>query len=105
MNLGQQSTQLSLSASTGTPSVGQSVAFTATLKSGSTPLSGKPVTIYHYANGIRYNDVTNKNTDANGQVTAAASFGYAAPRKYYAIFGGDNAYQAAISSVLTVNVR
>jgi C1A family cysteine protease len=103
-NPGPQSTQVSISASTATPAVGQSVAFTATLKSGSTPLSAKPVTIYHYSNGVRYNDVSNKATDANGQVTAAASFGYAAPRNYYAIFGGDSSYGASLSSVLTINV-
>ena len=105
MNSAPRSTQLSLSTSTTTPTVGQAVTFTATLKSGSTPLSGKPVTIYHYANGVRYDDVTNKNTNANGQVTATASFGYAGSRTYYAAFGGDNAYQVAISSVLLVNVR
>jgi hypothetical protein len=98
-------TNVTLSASTTTPAVKQSVTFTATLKSGSKPLSAKPVTIYHYYNGARTNDVTNASTNANGQVTATASFASAGPRNYYATFGGDSAYQAALSNVLTINVR
>ncbi|MGB8373001.1 MAG: hypothetical protein WCE82_08790, partial [Halobacteriota archaeon] len=46
------SSGLSLSASTTAPTVKQSVTFTATLKSGSTDLSSKSVTIYHYLNGV-----------------------------------------------------
>jgi thiol-disulfide isomerase/thioredoxin len=99
------STQLTLSASTTAPAVGQSVAFTATLRSGSTPLSAKPVTIYHYSNGVRYDDVTNKNTNANGQVTATVSFASAGERTYYATFGGDSSYPAATSSVLAIYVK
>jgi thiol-disulfide isomerase/thioredoxin len=98
-------TELALSASATTPAVGQSVTFTATLKSGSTPLSSKPVNIYHYVNGVRYDDVTNKNTDANGQVTATASFGHAGQRTYYATFAGDSAYPAATSAVVTISVK
>jgi hypothetical protein len=101
----EKSTQLTLSASTTTPAVRQSVTFTATLKSGSTPLSAKPVTIYHYSNGVRYYDATNKSTNANGQVTATASFGYAGQRTYYAAFDGGSSYPAIASSVLTINVR
>ena len=98
-------TNLVLTASTTNPDVGQQVTFTATLKNGTKPISAKPVTIYHYANGVRYDDVTNKNTDANGQVTATASFGYAGQRTYYATFAGDSSYPAATSSVLTINAR
>jgi hypothetical protein len=54
---------------------------------------------------VRYIDVTNKTTDANGHVTATASFASAGPRTYYAAFAGDSSYAAAISSVLTINVR
>jgi hypothetical protein len=104
VNPSQQLTQPSLSASTATPAVGQSVTFTATLRSGSTPLSSKPVNIYHYVNGVRYDDLTNKSSDANGQVTATASFGYAGRRTYYATFAGDSSDKASASSVLTVNV-
>jgi thiol-disulfide isomerase/thioredoxin len=98
-------THLSLIASNTTPAVGQSVTFTAILKSGTKPLSAKPVTIYHYYNGVRYDDVTNKNTDANGQATATVSFASAGQRTYYATFAGDSSHPAATSSVLTVNVR
>jgi hypothetical protein len=98
-------TQLSLGASATTPTVGQLVTFTATLKSGSTPLSGKPLTIYHYYNGVRYNDVTNQNTDANGQATATVSFASAGQRTYYATFAGDSSHPAATSGVVTTNVK
>ncbi|MGZ7164284.1 MAG: Ig-like domain-containing protein [Halobacteriota archaeon] len=98
-------TTVTIRASNTTPAVKQSVTFTATLKSGSTPLSAKPVTIYHYYNGTRANDVTNKSTNANGQVTANASFASAGQRTYYATFHGDSSYGASTSSVLTINVR
>ena len=53
-----QPTQVTLTASSTTPAVNQSDTFTATLKSGSTALSSKSVTIYHYLNGVRYSDTT-----------------------------------------------
>jgi hypothetical protein len=98
-------TNVTLNASTTTPAVGHSVTFTATLKSGSKPLSAKPVTIYHYFDGVRYDDATNKSTNASGQVNATASFESAGPRNYYATFAGDSSYSASMSSVLTINVR
>jgi len=98
-----QPTQLSLSSSTTTPAVGQSVTFTATLKSGTTPLSSKSVTIYHYLNGVRYNDVT-INTDSNGKITLTQKFASAAQRPYYATFPGDSSYRTSTSSVVNVNV-
>ncbi len=98
------SSGLSLSASTTAPTVKQSVTFTATLKSGSTDLSSKSVTIYHYLNGVRYNDAA-KATNANGQITLTTSFGSAGKRTYYATFAGDSSYQASTSSVVTVNVK
>ncbi|MGA7076416.1 MAG: redoxin domain-containing protein, partial [Halobacteriota archaeon] len=94
-----QPTQLSLSPSTTAPTVGQSVTFTATLNSGTTPLSSKSVTIYHYLNNVRYTDTT-KTTDANGQIALTQSFGSAAQRPYYATFAGDSSYQTSTSSVV-----
>ncbi len=96
-------TQVTLSPSTSTPTVGQSVTFTATLKSGITPLSSKPVTIYHYLNGVKYTDTT-KTTNANGQISLTQSFGSAGQRTYYATFAGDSSYAAKTSSVVTINV-
>jgi Bacterial Ig-like domain (group 3)/Hypothetical glycosyl hydrolase family 15 len=98
-------TQLALTSSTTTPAVGQSVTLIATLKSGSTPLSSKPVTIYHYYNGVRYDDVTNKATDANGRVTTSVSFASAGQRTFYATFAGDSSYPAATSAAVTTNVK
>jgi len=100
---GGQPTQLSLAASNTNPAVGQPVTFTATLTNGEAPVSSKPVTIYHYFNGVRYTDTT-KTTDANGQITLTQSFGSAAARPYYATFAGDSSYQASTSSVVNVNV-
>jgi spore germination protein YaaH len=97
-------TKVTLSASSTAPAVRQSITLTTTLTSGSAPLSAKPVTIYHYYKGVRYNDVTNKNTNANGQVTATVSFASAGQRTFYASFGGDSSYAAATSSILTINV-
>jgi hypothetical protein len=105
-NIGKvAATTVTLTASNSTPAVGQSVTFTATLKSGNKPLPAEPVTIYHYANGVRYDDVTNTNTDAKGQVTATASFGYTGWRIYCATFGGDSSYSAVNSSIVAINVR
>jgi Bacterial Ig-like domain (group 3) len=98
-------TNVTLNASTTTPAVGQPVTFTAVLKSGSKPLSAKPVTIYHYFDGVRYDDVTNKSTNASGQVNATATFESAGPRNYYATFAGDSSYGASMSSILAINVR
>jgi len=98
------SSGLSLTASTTAPTVKQSVTFTATLKSGSTALSSKSVTIYHYLNGVRYNDAT-KTTNANGQISVTTSFGSAGKRTYYATFAGDSSYQASTSTVVTVTVK
>jgi hypothetical protein len=98
-------TTVTLNASTTTPSVDQSVTFTATLTSGTRPLSAKPITIYHYYNYGRTNDVSNMNTNAHGQVTATAIFASAGQRNYYATFGGDRSYAGALSNVLVINVR
>ena len=95
-------TTTTLKASTTTPTVGQSVTFTATLNGGSA-LSGKSVTIYHYLNNVRYNDITTT-TNANGQITLTQTFGSAGQRPYYATFAGDTGYKASTSSVVTINV-
>jgi hypothetical protein len=105
VNVGVSPTQLALATTNSTPVVGHSVTLTATLANdAAAPLSSKPVTIYHYTNGVRYDDVTNKATDGNGQVTATVSFDYAGPRTYYATFAGDAADAASTSSALKVNV-
>jgi hypothetical protein len=100
----RQPTEFSFSASTLTPTVKQSVTFTATLKSGSTALSSKSVAIYHYLNGVRYNDTTQA-TNTKGQITLTTSWASAGKRTYYATFAGDSSYQASTSSVLTVTVK
>ena len=86
-------TALTLTASNPTPTVNQPVTFTATLKNGTTPLSSKSVTIYHYLNSVRYNDTTNA-TNATGQITVTTSFGSAGTRTYYSTFAGDGSYQS-----------
>ena len=96
-------TQLTLTASNTTPIVNQQVTFNATLTNGTTPLSGKTVTIYHYLNNVRYNDATNT-TNASGQVTVTTSFGSPGTRTYYATFAGDSSYQNSTSRVLTITV-
>jgi peroxiredoxin len=103
-NLEGQLTQLSLSVNNPTPSVGQSVTFTATLTNGTTPLSSKPVTIYHYLNNVRYNDTT-KTTNSAGQITLTTSWASIGTRTYYATFAGDSSHQASTSSVVTVTVK
>jgi hypothetical protein len=97
------SAQLTLTSSTTTPAVNQSVTFTASLKDGTTPLPSQSVTIYHYLGDTRYNDITAK-TNASGQITVTTSFGSIGTRSYYATFAGDSAYKAATSSKVTVTV-
>ncbi|MEI7827071.1 MAG: Ig-like domain-containing protein, partial [Euryarchaeota archaeon] len=105
INVGSGSpTQVTLSPSTTTPTVNQQVTFTANLKSGTTSLANKPVTIYHYLNGVKYTDTT-KTTNANGQITLTQTFSSTGPRTYYATFAGDTSYAASTSSVVTLNVR
>ncbi|MGA3199639.1 MAG: Ig-like domain-containing protein [Halobacteriota archaeon] len=95
---GKQGTQLTLTASNTTPAVNQSVTFKATLTIGGTPFS-EPVTIYHYLNGVRYNDIT-----AYSTLTFATNWTTPGVRTYYASFAGDSAYQASTSSAVTINV-
>ncbi len=99
-----QPTQVTLTASSTTPAVNQSDTFTATLKSGSTALSSKSVTIYHYLNGVRYSDTT-ANTGTNGQLTLATKWTTPGTRTYYAVFFGDGSYQSMTSSAVTINVK
>ncbi len=104
INVGSGSTTITLSPSTATPTVGQSVTFTATLKSGTMLLYGKYVTIYHYLGSTRYTDTT-KTTNANGQITLTQTFSSTGPRTYYATFAGGSFYTSSTSSVVTVNVK
>ncbi|MGA3199372.1 MAG: Ig-like domain repeat protein [Halobacteriota archaeon] len=96
--VGAGTTETTLSVNNSTPAVGQSVTFTATLISGTTPISGL-VTIYHYLNGVRYNDITNPTT-----FTFAQSWTSPGTRSYYATFAGNSSYLTSTSRVVTVNV-
>jgi len=96
--VGAGTTETTLSVNNSTPAVGQSVTFTATLISGTTPISGS-VTIYHYLNGVRYNDTTNYTT-----FTFAQSWTSPGTRSYYATFAGSSSYLTSTSRVVTVNV-
>jgi len=105
------STNVTLSASTTTPAVYQPITLTAklswwdsTINQWTPVTAGKPVTIYHYLNGVRYNDKTIY-TDSSGKVTFTQSFGSPGQRTYYATFAGDTSYKASTSSVLNVNVK
>jgi hypothetical protein len=71
--------------------------------SGTMPLSGERVTIYHYDYGVRYND-TSKLTNTTGQITYTTSFTSTGTRNYYATFAGDAAYDPLTSGVVNVNV-
>ena len=104
VNVTKMATTLSLTASNTTPAVNQQVTFTATLKNGTTPLSGKNVTIYHTLYGIRYNDTT-KVTNATGQITLTTSWTPAGTRSYYATFAGDSSYLTSTSKVVTITVH
>ena len=103
VNVTKAANALTLTGSTTTPVVNQSVTFNATLTSSGTPLPSENVTIYHYLNNVRYNDTTNT-TNATGQITVTTSFGSPGTRTYYATFAGDSSYQNSTSSVVTVNV-
>jgi len=96
-------TKVTLTVSTTTPTINQKVAFTATLKSGKMPLSGKSVTIYHYFNNAKYTDTTAK-TNSAGKITLTQRFGSAGQRPYYATFAGDRSY-ASSTGWLTITVK
>ncbi len=103
--------RITLTASTTTPTLYQPITLTAKLywwnpvTNQWAPVSaGKSVTIYHYLNGVRYNDKT-INTDSSGKVTLTQSFSSAGQRTYYATFAGDTSYKGSTSSVLNVNVK
>jgi len=71
--------------------------------SGTIPLSGKLVTIFHYFNNVRYDDTT-KRTNSDGQITLNQTFSSAGQFAYYATFAGDTSYSAATSAVVNVQV-
>jgi len=89
-------TEIDLTASKTTANVNEPVTFTATLTrlDPSAYLANKPVTIYHWFNGVRYNDVVNKLTDNTGKVAVTVSFSSVGTRIYHATFAGDSQYAA-----------
>jgi hypothetical protein len=103
-------TLISLSAVTTSPAANQQVTITATLfwvdpkTDSNMVLINKPVTIYHYFKGVRYDDVKNKLTDGNGKVAVSVTFGSTGVRDYYASFAGDASYCNSTSEKLLVNV-
>ncbi len=96
-------TTTKITASNRYPAVNQKVTLIATLKSGTTPLSDKSVTIYHYQNGVKSID-TKKTTNSKGQITFIKSFSTAGQRTYYASFAGNSQYVKSTSSVVNINV-
>jgi Bacterial Ig-like domain (group 3) len=95
-------TTTTLTASTTTSFVGQTVTFTATLKSGTTPLSGKRVTIYYYIDDMYPITAT---ANAADQAIVSWTPSSAGQRTFYATFVGDSSYEASTSSGVTINVR
>jgi len=96
---GASATQMTLTASNYAPIVNQPVTFKATLTSGGKAIPER-ITIYHYLNGKRYNDIT-----AYSTLTFAVKFTTPGIRMYYATFAGNGAYKASTSSKVTVTVR
>ncbi len=103
--------RVTLAASITTPAVNQKVTFTGKLywwnsatNQWAPITTGKPVTIYHYLNGVKYTDTT-KTTDSSGKVTFTQSFSTKGQRTYYASFTGDTWYKASTSAVVTIRVH
>jgi uncharacterized membrane protein len=71
--------------------------------SGTIPLAGKSVMIFHYFNKVRYDDTT-KLTNSDGQIALTQTFSSAGPYAYYATFAGDGYYDPSTSAVVNVNV-
>ena len=105
-------TNVTLTPSTTTPAVNQSVTFTATLSWWNpatsqwvaVTASGKPIQIWHTLNGVRYNDTTIY-TNASGTATFTQKWTSAGTRYYYATFAGDTWYNASTSTVLAITVH
>jgi C1A family cysteine protease len=98
VNVIKTATALTLTASNTTPAVNQSVTFTATLRSGGTPIP-KLITVYYYLNGVRYNYATAYTT-----LTFATKWATPGVRTYYATFAGDSSYNASASSGVPISV-
>lgn len=94
-------TTLTITASDTTPAASQPYTLSGTLKSGTTPLSGKTITI------IR-EDYSNKHikigtTTSSGTYTFTHSESTTGPYTYTAVFNGDTIY-AATQKLVTVTV-
>jgi hypothetical protein len=102
--VGQQSwgipTEVMLSVDYGRPTLGQKINFIAQLVSQNGPLA-EAITIYHYVNDVRYNDVTTF-ADVNGQVEFSPAMNTPGDFAYYAEFGGTEQYAPSTSSAVTV---
>jgi len=110
VNVGTKTTT-TLTASKTNPIVLEKVTFTAQLKRFDTKavLANRPVTIWHYFNGVRYDDIKNKLTDSSGKVAISQSFGSpsfssSGVRTYYATFAGDTSYAKSQSSAVKIYV-
>lgn len=82
----------------------EKVTITGTLKdSAGKGIAGKPLTIWHYLNNVRYDDIKGT-TNASGQLSIDQTFSAEGVRPYYSTFAGDTTYGASTSPVLNINV-
>jgi hypothetical protein len=94
---------LILSTNNPNPDPGQQLTLTALLSDASGPLSSKKLTIYHYLNGVRYNDYA-ASTDISGSITLQQTYVSLGMREYYAEFDGDEVYEPVTSNLVMVEV-
>jgi hypothetical protein len=102
-SVGGISTNMNFKANKVNPIIGETVTFTATLMTGTTPLGSKSVKIYHTLGGVRVDDATVL-TNASGVATFSYKFTAGGAYQYFATFGGDTTYSASSSPALAINV-
>src|SRR5450830_1132585 len=98
------STTLTITTSTTNPAVSQSFTLKGTLKAGTTPLSGKTITLLRQDLSGQWSAAGTNTTDTNGNYTIKRSESELGIYHYYVHFGGDTTHTASSSPTVVVKI-
>jgi hypothetical protein len=97
-------TTLTIATNNTTPALNQQFTLSGTLKAGTTPLSGKPITLRRMDLSGQWSTISTTTTDTNGNYTFTRSESVQGTYSYYASFAGDTTYSTASSPFVTPSI-